>query len=105
MAEGRLRSFGEFYPYYLGEHRRPATRVLHVIGTLGFLALLLAAVICWEYRWLFAAAACAYGLAWIGHFFIEKNRPATFRYPLWSLMADFRMTFEIVTGRRRLREG
>jgi hypothetical protein len=85
------RTFWEFWPFYLGEHSRFGTRALHFTGTtLGLLGLGAAValgrpvLIAW-------ALAGAYGLAWVGHFFVEKNRPATFRHPLWSLRGDFRM--------------
>lgn len=86
----RPRTFEEFWPYYVGEHRRPVTRALHFVGThLGLLSVALAFVIS---PWMLAAAPLlGYGLAWIGHFFFEKNRPATFTYPLWSLRGDLRM--------------
>ena len=86
----RPRTFEEFWPFYVAQHRLPATRTLHFLGThLGLAAALLGFVVS---PWLFAAApAVGYGLAWVGHFFFEKNRPATFTYPLWSLRGDFRM--------------
>ena len=90
MSE-RIRSFREFWPYYVGEHLHPLCRRLHFIGTSCALACLAALAL--TGRWPLAplALVSGYGPAWIGHFFVEKNRPATLRYPLWSLLADFRM--------------
>lgn len=86
----RLASFEEFWPYYVSEHSKPATRALHVAGSaLGLTALVLAVLLSpW---WLLIAPLLGYALAWAGHFFVEKNRPATFTYPLWSLRGDLRM--------------
>jgi hypothetical protein len=84
-------SFEEFWPFYVSQHRRRGTRALHFAGTtLGFLFLAPALV---TGRPLFVVwgLICAYGLAWTGHFFIEKNRPATFQYPLWSYLGDMKM--------------
>ena len=97
--ETRLKTYAEFWPYYLGEHRRPGTRALHFFGTLLGLALLAAAVVAWDWRLLIAALVAGYGFAWLGHIFIEKNRPATFRYPLWSFVSDFRMLDCWLAGR------
>jgi hypothetical protein len=87
----RLGSFEEFWPFYVGEHGRAATRALHFAGTSA--GLLLAALALWkgEPILLLAAFVVSYGLAWAGHFLVERNRPATFRYPIWSLQGDFRM--------------
>lgn len=94
-------SFREFYPYYLGEHRNPISRRLHVIGTL--LALLAAVLAVAVRRWALLAAVplTGYGLAWIGHFFFERNTPATFRHPFYSLRGDFTLLGEVLTGRKR----
>ena len=94
-------SFREFYPYYLGEHRHPISRRLHVIGTL--LALLAAVLAVAVRRWSLLAAVplAGYGLAWIGHFFFERNTPATFRHPFYSLRGDFTLLGEVLTGRKR----
>ncbi len=94
----RYASFAEFWPFYLREHSRPATRVLHYIGTTLVVILAVFTILAAEW-WLFLALPVAgYFFAWIAHFRIEKNRPATFTYPLWSLAADFRMWFLWVTG-------
>lgn len=99
MSPERPRTYGEFWPLYLREHSRPATRALHVAGTLGGLGLLLLALYL-KVGWLVPGALVfAYGLAWIGHFGIEQNRPATFRHPLWSLRADFHMVALALFGR------
>ena len=97
----RFASFREFYPFYLAEHAHPVSRRLHFIGSCGVLVLL--GVALWQRNggWVLAALVCGYGFAWVGHFFFEKNRPATFKYPLWSLMGDFRLFFETVSGKRK----
>jgi hypothetical protein len=97
MSE-RFKSFAEFWPYYLREHAKPVTRALHFAGTGAGLLLFLFALLSGNYWLLLVALICGYGPAWIGHFFVEKNRPATFRHPFWSLIADFRMFFLFITG-------
>lgn len=93
-----LRSFREFWPYYVAEHRRRATRAWHFLGTSAAIGLLAVAIAC-RLWWLLAAVPIAgYGFAWISHFAVERNRPATFRYPLWSLAADFKMWLLIASG-------
>ena len=97
----RFASFREFYPFYLEEHSNRTSRRLHFIGSCGVLALLAKAIASGNAWWALAALFCGYGFAWVGHFFFEKNRPATFKYPLWSLMGDWRMFFETISGKRR----
>ena len=94
----RLQTYEEFWPYYVSEHSKPATRALHVLGTALVLAALLATVLVSSW-WLLAAPFAGYGPAWIAHFFVEKNRPATFTYPLWSLRGDLRMFGLALRGR------
>ena len=95
----RCTSYAAFWPQYLREHSQPATRILHAVGTLGGLAILALALAVGEAWLAVAALILAYGLAWIGHFVLERNRPATFRHPLWSLRADFHMLALMLTGR------
>lgn len=97
----RFDSFREFYPFYLGEHANPISRRLHFIGSCGVLALVAVAIVQRSGWWLLAALACGYGFAWVGHFFFEKNRPATFRHPLYSFLGDWAMFRDILTGRIR----
>ena len=97
-TEKKYKSFWSFYPYYLCEHGNPQNRLLHFIGT-GLIIVFLIAGIILQNWWLIAAIPfCGYGFAWLGHFFIEKNRPATFTYPLFSLGSDFVMFWHILTG-------
>ena len=97
----RFASFREFYPFYLGEHSHRTSRRLHFVGSCAAIAFVVLAIVQKNAWWLLAALLCGYALAWVGHFFFEKNRPATFKYPLWSLMGDWRMFFETVTGQRK----
>ena len=94
-----FRSFEEFWPYYVGEHRRVATRRLHFAGTTAAILCAVAAAIFLEPWLLPAALAVAYGVAWIGHFFVEGNKPATLRHPLWSMRGDIRMYLLMWRGR------
>jgi hypothetical protein len=98
MSE-RIRTFAEFWPYYLGEHRRPGTRMLHLVGTTLSVCLALMGVATGRGWPFLAALVCGYAFAWVGHFFVEHNRPATFKYPLWSFAADFKMWGMALTGR------
>ena len=95
----RFESFREFYPYYLSEHRHPTCRRLHVVGSTGVLAIVAYAVIAGAWGWLWAAPVVGYGCAWVGHFFFERNRPATFRHPLYSFVGDWAMYRDVLTGR------
>jgi hypothetical protein len=94
-----MRSFAEFYPFYLGEHRNATCRRLHFTGSTLALASLGLALWTGNAWWALAALFCGYGFAWVGHFAFEKNRPASFKRPLYSFMGDWRMYFEIWTGR------
>jgi len=96
---GVFRSFEEFWPYYLREHGKPGTRRLHFVGTLLALLCLIAAIALRRPLLLLTAPLIGYGLAWIGHFGIEGNRPATFKHPLWSARGDLRMFGLMLTGR------
>jgi hypothetical protein len=95
----RIQSFKEFYPYYLGEHRNARCRQIHGLGSCLVLIVFLTGVLSpyWQVLWLLGPAG--YGPAWIGHYFFEKNRPATFKYPLWSLIADWVMCLDMLRGR------
>lgn len=91
--------YADFWPYYLREHAKPETRAIHYAGT-GLASAALLGLIATGRWWLAPLVLIAgYGPAWIGHFFVEKNRPATFTYPLWSLVSDYRMAWTWVTGR------
>lgn len=95
----RFRSFAEFYPYYLGEHAVPLCRQLHFAGTTLVVALALGAAFTANPMLLIGLPFAGYGFAWAAHLFVEKNKPATFTYPLWSLMGDFKMWSEMLRGR------
>ena len=97
--DARYQTYEDFWPYYVTEHRDPVCRALHVLGTGMVLAFVGVAFAARDPRWLLACPLAGYAFAWLGHLLFEKNRPATFTYPLWSLRADFRMFFTILLGR------
>lgn len=101
-STAQFRSFAEFYPYYLGEHSNPTCRRLHFVGTSLVIALLAYTIGSGKWLLLLAVPLFGYGFAWVGHFFFEKNRPATFTYPLYSLAGDFVMFRDILLGKLRL---
>ncbi|NDV92832.1 DUF962 domain-containing protein [Alteromonas sp. 345S023] len=92
-------SFAEFYPYYLSEHANLRCRQLHFVGSWLVLAVILASIVTGSWALLWFIPVVGYGFAWIGHFFFEKNRPATFRHPLYSLLGDWVMFKDILTGK------
>ncbi|HWX81277.1 MAG TPA: DUF962 domain-containing protein [Steroidobacteraceae bacterium] len=102
MKEERYKSFSDFYPFYLSEHSNRISRRLHFTGTSIALGLLVAAAVTQTW-WLIAVALIqGYAFAWVGHYFFERNKPATFKYPGFSLMGDWRLWWEILTGKLRL---
>ena len=100
MPEKEYKTFAEFYPYYLSQHSQIGTRVMHFIGTTLFFLFVTSTLVRLQIFFLFEGIVCAYLFAWISHFFIEKNKPATFKYPWMSLKGDFRLYFEILTGKQ-----
>lgn len=98
MSE-RIATFREFYPFYLSEHRNPTCRKLHFAGSTLVIAVLVAAAVTGNPWLLLLAPVAGYGFAWVGHFAFEKNRPATFKYPAWSLAGDWVMYWQLLTGK------
>ncbi len=94
-----MQTFDEFWPFYLNEHKSPVTRALHFTGTSLSLFILACAVALRRPMLVLAALVCGYAFAWVGHFFVEHNRPATFKHPLWSFRADFKMLGCALSGR------
>ena len=98
--EKKYTTFNEFYPFYLSEHLHPICRGLHFIGSLSVLVFMVASNS--NFKLLFYAPIFGYGFAWIGHYFFEKNRPATFTYPLFSFFGDWVMFKDIIIGRESI---
>lgn len=96
---GRYTSFRQFYPFYLSEHANRSCRRLHFVGSLLVLAVVALALVSRNLRVLLLAPLFGYGLAWVGHFFYEHNRPASFKYPLYSFAGDWVMFWHILTRR------
>ena len=98
----RFSSFSKFYPYYLAEHSKKGTKILHFIGT--SLVICFLSIFCFTQKisWLLLCPVLGYGFAWTGHYFIENNKPATFRYPLYSLIGDFLMFWQILSGKIKI---
>lgn len=97
--EPTFNSFKAFYPYYLKEHRNVTCRRLHFIGSLLVLMVIISALLSQKYALLWLLPVIGYGFAWVGHFFFEKKRPATFKHPFYSLWGDWVMFKDILTGK------
>ena len=99
MAERTCKNFSEFWPHYLREHAGVRTRAIHYVGTAIVIGAFAALIVTGNAWWALAMPLGGYGFAWFANFFVERNRPATFTYPLWSLYSDFRMFFLAVSGK------
>ena len=97
----RYESFREFYPFYLSEHANRTCRRLHFFGTTLVIVFVATALVTRNDWWFAGALVGAYGFAWIGHFFFEHNRPATFTYPLYSFIGDWVMFKDLLIGKIR----
>ena len=100
MINNKYKTFIEFYPFYLSDHMNPICRGLHFIGTLLIILIILISIN--NIKFLFLIPLIGYGFAWIGHFFFDKNKPATFKYPLYSLIGDWVMFKDIVIGKESI---
>ena len=98
MADAEFKTFEDFWPFYVREHANKTNRVLHFVGTSLAMSCVAAAAITRRTGFLLAAPLVGYGFAWVGHFVIEGNRPATFQYPLMSAASDFRMWYHMAKG-------
>ena len=97
----KFATFAEFYPFYLGEHSNRICRSLHFVGTTLSLLCLLLAIFTRRPQFILLGLVIGYGFAWVGHFVFEKNKPASFKQPIFSFMGDWRMWFEMLTGKVR----
>ena len=96
-----IKNYSEFWDFYVGEHRDPLNRLLHFVGTTLAMVLLVWFIATGRYLFLPLVLVAGYGFAWVGHFFVEKNKPASFKYPLWSFISDYKMVFYMLTGRMK----
>ena len=96
----KFNTFKEFYPFYLSEHMNPICRGLHFLGTLGVFILIICSF--YNIKYLIIAPICGYSFAWVGHFFFEKNKPATFKYPIYSFIGDWVMFKDILIGKESI---
>ncbi|XGC82369.1 Mpo1-like protein [Bdellovibrio bacteriovorus] len=94
-----MNSFKDFWPFYLGEHSNPLNRRIHFAGTFLVHVIVVLAILNQKWSLLWWLPLVGYGFAWAGHFFIQKNKPATFKHPLWSLIGDFKMFYLMCRGR------
>lgn len=100
MSEKRFASLKEFYPFYLSEHQNFTSRILHFTGTTLLILSLFTGMLFHDWRFIAIIPIIGYGFAWIGHFFFEKNKPATFKYPLFSLVSDFLLFWDLLNGKQ-----
>ena len=102
MSETKFTSFKEFYPYYLSEHKLKINKILHALGSIYGLIFLIFVIFSEQYKLIPIAFLIGYFFAWIGHFIFEKNKPATFKHPLYSFMGDWVMLKDIITRKVKL---
>lgn len=100
MSTKKYKSLQEFYPFYLSEHQNTTSRILHFIGTALVIISLIGGILFHDLRFLIAIPFLGYGFAWVGHFFFEKNKPATFQYPGYSLASDFMLFWDLLNGKQ-----
>jgi len=105
MPNHRFKSLKEFYPFYLTEHQNLTSRILHFIGTSLVVLLFITAMLFHNFQFLIFIPVVGYGFAWVGHFFFEKNKPATFQYPLYSLASDFILFWDLLSGKEPFKPG
>ena len=98
----RYKSFEDFYPYYISEHDHKYTKLMHCIGTSISICFLIKFILSFNFLFILYALLSGYGFAGVGHFFIEKNKPATFKYPFYSLKGDYKMYLEILQGKHKI---
>jgi len=98
----QYRTFESFYPFYLTEHDQPVNRILHFIGTSLAIVISLCVVLSRQWKLLYLVPLCGYGFAWIGHFFFQKNKPAAWKYPIYSLRGDLTMWLDIILQRQSI---
>jgi hypothetical protein len=98
----RYKSFEDFYPYYISEHDHKYTKLMHFIGTSISTYFLIKFILSFNFLFILYALLSGYGFAWVGHFYIEKNKPATFKYPFYSLKGDYKMYLEILQGKHKI---
>lgn len=94
-----MKNFSEFWPFYVREHRHPVNRQLHFTGTMLAITCVAWGTAAFDWRCFLLAPIFGYSLAWLGHFAIQKNKPATFKYPVWSFIGDFKMFALMANGR------
>ena len=102
MINNKITSFKEFYPFYLSEHSKPLTKIFHAIGSLCVIGIIIYSIITSNFKLLYLTPVFGYGFAWVSHFFIEKNKPATFKFPLYSFLGDWVMLKDMLTGKIKL---
>ena len=102
MSTTKFTSFKDFYPYYLSEHKLKINKILHAIGSSAGLFFLFYALYIEQYKLIPVSFLFGYSFAWIGHFFFEKNKPATFKYPIYSFIGDWVMLKDIILGKVKL---
>ena len=102
MSSKKFNSFKEFYPFYLSEHKKTETKLFHMIGTIIVILLFGCSIIAQNWLYIYFTPLAGYSFAWFSHFHYEKNKPATFKYPIYSFIGDWVMFKEIITGEIKL---